>query len=167
MVVKAITAYENSLQTTNTPFDDFAMGKDTSSFSPSAKRGRKLFVTKAKCFDCHFGPDFTNDDFKNIGLFNGKNLNDSGLFVVTRNPNDIGRFKVPGLRNVSVTAPYMHDGSIKTLKEVIEYYNTPDKFIPNSINRDTSLAKPLGLTKQEIQDLENFLLSLTDRQFIH
>lgn len=59
LVVKAITAYENSLQTTNTPFDDFAMGKDTGSFSPSAKRGRKLFVTKAKCFDCHFGPDFT------------------------------------------------------------------------------------------------------------
>lgn len=118
-------------------------------------------------FRLPFWSRFYNDDFKNIGLFNGKNLNDSGLFVVTRNPNDIGRFKVPGLRNVSVTAPYMHDGSIKTLKEVIEYYNTPDKFIPNSINRDTSLAKPLGLTKQEIQDLENFLLSLTDRQFIH
>ena len=141
-------------------------GTDTSLFTASAKRGREIFNTKGKCFDCHFGPDFTTDLFRNIGLFNGKDLNDSGRYVVTRDPKDIGRFKTPGLRNIAVTAPYMHNGMHKTLREVIDYYNEPDKFISNSVNRDTLLAKPLGLTEQEKQDLEAFLNSLTDARFL-
>ena len=166
LVSQAIATYQKSLQTSNTAFDDYMNDKDTLSFSTSAKRGRHLFMNNAKCFDCHFGPDFTNDDFKNIGLFNGKELNDSGRFVITRKPSDIGRFKVPSLRNIAVTKPYMHNGSFKTLKEVIEYYNEPDKIISNSINRDTLLAKPLNLSTKDKEDLENFLLSLTDRQFL-
>ena len=165
-IVAAISAYENSLSTSNTAFDNYMNGKDTTQFTAAAKRGRKIFNVKGKCFDCHFGPDFTADQFKNIGIFNGKDINDSGRFVVTRNPNDIGRFKVPGLRNIAVTAPYMHDGRFKTLKEVIDYYDEPDKFIPNYVNRDTLLKKPLALTPQEKQDLEEFLVSLTDKQFI-
>jgi cytochrome c peroxidase len=164
-IVAAISAYENSLSTSNTAFDNYMNGKDTTQFTIAAKRGRKIFNVKGKCFDCHFGPDFTNDDFKNIGIFNGRDINDSGRFVVTRKPNDIGRFKIPGLRNIAVTAPYMHDGRFKTLKEVIDYYDEPDKFIANSVNRDTLLLHPLKLTPQEKQDLEAFLISLTDRQF--
>ena len=140
-------------------------GTDTLSFSVSAKRGREIFLGKGKCFDCHFGPDFTGDDFKNIGLFNGKDLNDSGRYVITRDPADLGSFKVPGLRNVAVTKPYMHNGMFKTLKEVIDYYDMPDKFVSNSINRDTLLARPLHLTPQEKKDLEAFLNSVTDYRF--
>lgn len=162
----AIAAYETTLETADTPFDDFMGDIDTVSFSESAKRGRTIFNDKAKCFDCHFGPDFTADRFRNIGLFNGKDLNDSGRYGVTKNPVDIGRFKTPGLRNLLVTAPYMHNGMFKTIREVIDYYDTPDKFVPNSVNRDSLLAKPLGLSEMEKKDLENFLIALTDRRFI-
>ena len=165
-LVEAIATYERSLETNDTAFDNYNSEKDTTQFSASAKRGQRIFNVKGKCFDCHFGPDFTNDDFKNIGLFNGKELNDSGRFEITRNVEDIGRFKVPGLRNIVMTAPYMHNGMFKTLKEVIDYYNEPDKVISNSVNRDTSMAKPLGLTEQEKKDLEAFLLSLTDKRFL-
>lgn len=165
-VTDAIAAFERTLETSDTPFDNYTSGKDTMQFSASAKRGQQIFNVKGKCFDCHFGPDFTNDFFRNIGLFNGKDLNDSGRFEVTRNPEDIGRFKTPGLRNIAMTAPYMHNGMHKTLREVIDYYNEPDKFISNSVNRDTLLKKPLGLTEQEKKDLEAFLLSLTDARFV-
>ena len=165
-LVKAIASFERSLETNDTAFDNYNSEKDTTQFSASAKRGQKIFNDKGKCFDCHFGPDFTNDDFKNIGIFNGKELNDSGRFEITKNVEDIGRFKVPGLRNVVMTAPYMHNGMFKTMKEVIDYYNEPDKFISNSVNRDTLLAKPLGLTEQEKKDLEAFLMSLTDARFL-
>jgi len=76
----------------------------------------------------HFGPDFTSDQFRNIGLFNGKDLNDSGRYVVTKDIKDLGKFKTPGLRNIAMTAPYMHNGMHKTLMDVINYYNEPDKF---------------------------------------
>jgi cytochrome c peroxidase len=165
-LTEAIAAYERTLETNNSAFDLYMNGNDTSLFSESAKRGRIIFNVKGKCFDCHFGPDFTADQFRNIGLFNGKELNDSGRFVVTREPKDIGKFKTPGLRNIAMTAPYMHNGMHKTLREVIDYYNEPDKFISNSINRDSLLSKPLGLTETEKKDLENFLLSLTDARFL-
>ncbi len=164
-IAKAIAAYERTLETNDTPFDDYMKTGDTTEFSASARRGQEIFNVKGKCFDCHFGPDFTNDMFRNLGLFNGKDLNDSGRFEVTRKSEDIGRFKTPGLRNIEMTAPYMHNGIHKTLREVIDYYNEPDKFVNNSINRDSLLNKPLGLTEGEKKDLENFLLSLTDRRF--
>lgn len=161
----AIAAYESTLETADTPFDDFMAEIDTVSFTASAKRGRVIFNDKAKCFDCHFGPDFTADQFRNIGLFNGKELNDSGRYGVTKKLEDIGKFKTPGLRNLLVTGPYMHNGMFKTLREVIDYYDNPNKFVPNSVNRDSLLAKPLGLSETEKKDLENFLLALTDRRF--
>lgn len=166
-VTDAIAAFERTLETSNSAFDNYMNGKDTTLLTASAKRGREIFNVKGKCFDCHFGPDFTTDLFRNIGIFNGKDLNDSGRFVVTRDPKDIGRFKTPGLRNVAMTAPYMHNGMHKTLREVIDYYNEPDKFISNSVNRDTLLAKPLDLTEQDKKDLEAFLVSLTDARFLN
>src|SRR5690606_30877782 len=102
---------------------------------------------KGRCFDCHFGPDFSgNDDFKNIGLFNGRNLNDSGRFLVTRDPRDIGAFKVPGLRNIAQTAPYMHNGMMKTLDAVIDFYDDPRAVVPDAVNLDTAMHRPLGLS---------------------
>lgn len=165
-VLKAIAAYENSLETSNSAFDNYVSEKDTTLFSESAKRGQQIFNVKGKCFDCHFGPDFTGDQFRNIGLFNGKDLNDSGRSVISHNIKDVGKFKTPGLRNISVTGPYMHNGMYKTLREVVDYYNEPNKFVANSINRDTLLSKPLNLTEKEKVDLEAFLLSLTDKQFL-
>lgn len=167
-IVSAIAAFERSLETTNTPNDRW-MEDDTLNgrgLTPQQISGRNVFRSeRAKCLDCHFTPDFTGDEFWNIGLFNGKELNDSGRFSITHDPKDIGKFKVPGLRNVAVTAPYMHNGMFKTLKEVIEYYDNPSKFIKNPINLDHRLSKPLGLTAQEKADLEAFLRSLTDDQF--
>lgn len=165
-LAKAIAAFERTLETNNTAFDDYVSEKDTTQFTAAAKRGREIFNVKGKCFDCHFGPDFTGDQFRSIGLFNGKDLNDSGRYVVTKKIEDIGKFKTPGLRNIAMTAPYMHNGMHKTLREVIDYYNEPDKFVSNSINRDTLLRKPLGLTEQDKKDLEAFLMSLTDERFL-
>jgi cytochrome c peroxidase len=166
LLADAIAAYENTLETSDSPFDNYMKGTDTTLFSESAKRGLSIFNVKGKCFDCHFGIDFTGGDrFKNIGLYNGKNLNDKGRFVISEKAEDIGSFKVPGLRNIAQTAPYMHNGMFKTLAEVIDYYNEPDKVVVNSINRDTLLKEPLNLTNQEKKDLENFLLSLSDKRF--
>jgi len=166
LLASAIAAFERTLETDNSAFDKYMQETDTTLFTASAKRGLELFNTKAKCFDCHFGVDFTgSDQFKNIGIYNGKDLNDVGRYAITGNKKDLGAFKIPGLRNIAQTAPYMHNGMHKTLREVIDYYDEPDKFIANSINRDTLLSQPLGLSEAEKKDLENFLLSLSDERF--
>ena len=167
LLARAIAAYEKTLETNNSAFDNYMNGTDTSLFSESAKRGLNLFNGKAKCFDCHFGVDFTgNDQYKNIGLYNGNNLKDKGRIEISGKAKDLGSFKTPGLRNIAMTAPYMHNGMFKTLMEVIEHYDQPDKFVKGAINRDTIMNKPLGLTATEKKDLENFMLSLTDGQFL-
>ena len=160
-----IAVFERTLETSKTPFDRYMNG-DSTAINASAVRGRELFMSsKAKCFDCHFTPDFTGDEFRNIGLFDGKKLNDSGRYCISKNAADIGKFKVPGLRNVSVTAPYMHNGMFKTLREVIDYYDNPYAIVPHPLNTDSLLEKPLHLTEQEKTDLEQFLLTLTDDRF--
>ncbi len=156
---KALAAFEQTLETTFTRFDYFMDG-DSNAISVSAQRGQVIFNEKGKCFDCHFGPDFTGDEFKNIGLFNGEELNDSGRYLVSGLKEDIGKFKVPGLRNTQKTGPYMHNGMFATIEEVIDYYNVPDRFVPNHQGRD-SLVEPLGLNHQERADLLAFLLTLT------
>lgn len=166
VLASAIAAYEATLETSDSPFDNYMKGTDTTLFSESAKRGLSIFNTKGKCFDCHFGIDFTGGDrFKNIGLYNGENLNDKGRFLISAKAEDLGSFKVPGLRNIAQTAPYMHNGMFKTLAEVIDYYNEPDKIVANSVNRDALLKEPLHLTALEKKDLENFLMSLSDKRF--
>lgn len=161
----AIAAFEKTLETGNSKFD-WAFD-DKATLTEQEERGRQLFIgNKAKCFDCHRGDDFTNDEFKNIGLYDGDALNDRGRFDITKDSSDLGKFKTPGLRNVAITAPYMHDGRFKSLLEVVEYYNNPTAFINNPINIDSSLAVPLGLTKQEKLDLVAFMKTLTDKRFI-
>lgn len=161
----AFAAFERTLETTNSRYDDWA--DDKLRLTASEERGRKLFTgKKAKCFDCHFTGDFTADEFRNIGLFNGADLNDSGRAAITGKREDLGKFKTPGLRNVAVTAPYMHNGMFKTLEEVVEYYDNPQRFVQGSINADSLLRKPLGLTQQEKNDLVAFMKTLTDRRFL-
>ena len=160
----AFAAYEKTLETVDIKFDDWSNNLTT--LSPSEERGREIFIgEKAKCFDCHFQEDFTNDDFKNIGLFNGTTLNDSGRAIISKAKADIGKFKTPGLRNVAVTAPYMHNGMFSTLEEVVDYYNDTKKYVPNPVNIDPSLMNPLGLNDQEKKDLVAFLKTLTDKAF--
>ena len=161
----AFSAFEKTLETVDSKFDDWS--NNLKNLTAAEERGRQLFVgDKAKCFDCHRMEDFTTDEFKNIGLYNGKELNDAGLFNLTNKETDMGKFKTPGLRNIAVTAPYMHNGMFKTLEEVVEYYNNPKKFVTNSINIDDALKTPLGLTEKEKADLIAFLKTLTDKKYI-
>jgi cytochrome c peroxidase len=121
------------------------------------------------CFHCHgnlSSPYFTNFNFHNTGL--DANIQDSGLYRITGNSADIGKFKTPSLRNLVFTAPYMHDGRFKTIQEVIEFYNSGVKFSPSL---DPNISKHivtggLNLTSQEKEDLLNFLISLSDSSFI-
>lgn len=160
----AFAAFERTLETDSSRFDAYM--DDLIAFTASEERGRKLFISdKTKCFDCHRGPDFTDDQFKNIGLFDGYALNDSGRYLITRKKEDLGKFKTPGLRNIALTAPYMHNGMFQTLEEVVEYYNNPGAFVLNPINIDSTLSEPLSLSKQEKADLVAFLKTLTDKRF--
>lgn len=164
-IVKALAAFQRSLETFDTPNDRW-LNDLPNGMTDEQLRGRTLFMSaRTRCFDCHFTPDFTGDEFRNIGLFDGQTWNDSGRYIVTKNKLDIGKFKVPGLRNVAVTAPYMHNGRFKTLREVIDYYNEPDNVVPGAILRDTILPRQLNLTDTEKQELEAFLHALTDEQF--
>jgi cytochrome c peroxidase len=161
----AFSAFEKTLETVDSKFDDWS--NNLKNLSASEERGRQLFVgDKAKCFDCHRMEDFTTDEFKNIGLYNEKELNDAGLYNLTNKESDKGKFKTPGLRNIAVTAPYMHNGMFKTLEEVLEYYNNPQKFVSNPINIDDALKQPLGLTDKEKKDIIAFLKTLTDKAFL-
>ncbi|XZF14438.1 cytochrome-c peroxidase [Chitinophagaceae bacterium MMS25-I14] len=161
----ALAAFENTLETGDTPNDRW-MNDEPNSMTAQQVRGREIFRTKGKCLECHFTPDFTGDEFRSIGLFNGKAYNDSGRYRITHNTADIGKFKVPGLRNVAMTAPYMHDGSLKTLRQVIDYYDNPHTLLADGLNRDSLLREPLHLTEQNKQDLEAFLHALTDDRFV-
>lgn len=161
----AFAAFEQTLETVDSKFDDWSNGMKK--LTAQEERGRELFVgDKAKCFDCHRMEDFTTDEFKNIGLYNGKELNDAGLYNITKKESDLGKFKTPGLRNIAVTAPYMHNGKFKTLEQVLIYYNNPDAFVEDPINIDEALKKPLGLSLQDKKDIIAFLKTLTDKRFI-
>lgn len=162
----AIAAFERTLETSDSPFDRWKFSNEEYAVTDAAKQGFKIFNEKGKCVKCHFGADLTANEFRNIGLFNGRDLNDSGRITITGKKEDLGKFKTASLRNIAATGPYMHNGMFKTLKQVIEFYNDPEKLVPGSINRDTLLAKALGLTTYEINDLEEFLLSLTDKRFV-
>lgn len=163
---KAIASYERSLETSHTANDRW-IADQPNGLTEQQLRGREVFFNKGKCIECHFTPDFTGDEFRNIGLLDNKKWKDSGRYNFTKKMEDIGKFKVPGLRNVAMTAPYMHDGSFATLRDVIKYYNTPAAFITDRhAGVDTLLIQPLQLSEAEMTDLETFLHGLTDDQFL-
>ena len=168
-ITNALAEFQRSLESDGSaPHDLWMNDIDTLAMSPSQQRGRNLFLSdEFKCFDCHFGPDFTGDEFRNIGLYDGITLKDMGRYDITKDSIDIGKFKVPGLRNVALTAPYMHDGKFNTLEEVINFYSNPYDFVVKPINMDSLMVKPLNLSEQQKEDLVNFLHSLTDKNIPH
>lgn len=151
-IAQAIACYERTVLTGNAPYDRYAAG-DKSALSEAAERGRKLFFGKAHCSACHAGPNFTDNGFHNIGVGMDQAKPDEGRAAVTGLKGDTGAFKTPTCREIKRTGPYMHDGSLKTLEEVIEHYNkggTPNPYLDEEIY-------PLKLTTAEKQDLITFL----------
>lgn len=163
----ALAAFVSSLESSgDSPFDEWMKG-NASAMTPEQIKGREIFNEKAKCFDCHFGPDFTGDEFRNIGLFNASDtLGDIGRFEQTQDSSDLGKLKVPGLRNIAVTAPYMHNGMFQTLEEVVDYYDNPTQFVQGAINTDTLVQEPLNLSQEEKDYLIQFLHALTDSTYL-
>ena len=156
-VLKAIAAYERTVVSAATAFDRYEWDGEKAALSESAVRGIALFRGKARCSTCHIGTNFTDDKFHNIGAGIGTGQKDPGRAAVTKKSEDFGRFKTPTLRNVTLTAPYMHDGSLTTLEEVITFYDQGGRPHPNL---DAEI-KPLQLTDAEKSDLLEFLKSLT------
>ncbi len=164
-IVSAIAAFIRTLESDGSAPSDLWLFGNENAMTASQVNGREIFLNKGKCFDCHFSPDFTGDEFRNVGLYDGAKYKDRGRFDITKDSSDLGKFKVPGLRNVALTAPYMHNGMFRTLEEVVEYYDNPYLVVPAPINMDSLLVKPLQLTKQEKEDLVNYLHALTDATF--
>jgi cytochrome c peroxidase len=141
----------------NSAFDKYVMGKNDA-MDDSAVRGMVLFKGKARCILCHNGPNFTDNQFHNLGVpQDGPLKQDLGRFEVTRLERDKGAFKTPTLRSITETAPYMHDGVFKTLDEVIDFYDKGGGPNPHL----SSQIKPLALTTEEKSDLLAFLKALT------
>ena len=151
-VALAIDAYVRRLTTPNSPFDRYAAG-DPRALTDAQKRGLVLFVGKADCAMCHRGPNFADDQFHALGITGA----DTGRFKVTGVEADRYAFKTPTLRNVALTAPYMHDGSVSTLREVIDFYNAGG----GAQRPKSTLLRKLDLNEREKADLEAFLESLT------
>lgn len=154
-VAKAIATFERTVLTGNSPYDKWQAG-DKKAMSAAAARGHDLFHGKANCAICHDGFNFSNSDFHNLGVGMAAAKPDLGRYDQTKNEADKGKFKTPTLRNLRDTAPYMHDGSQKTLAEVVEFYNRGGEPNPTLDGR----IKPLNLTAQEKADLLAFLDAL-------
>lgn len=151
-IAKAIATYERTVLSGNSPYDRYKAGNKTA-MSAAQIRGMDVYFNKAKCDQCHEGINLTANSYHNLGVGADKPEPDEGRYAVTKNPADWGAFKTPTLREIARTAPYMHDGSLKTLEEVVEYYDrggTPNK------NLDERM-KPLKLTAQEKKDLVEFM----------
>jgi len=155
-VAQALAAFERTVVSGPSPYDRHLRG-DRRALSASARRGLQLFEGKGGCFRCHQGQTRTNQGFANLGVGLDSLPPDLGREVVTGDPDDRGRFKTPGLRNVALTWPYFHDGSAATLEAVIEVYDQGG--IANS-HLDRSI-RPLDLAPQEKRDLKAFLEALT------
>ena len=155
-LARALAAYVRTIQSGSSPFDRYVWGEPTA-LSPEAQAGLRLFRGRANCSTCHVGPNFTDEEFHNTGVFWGGQPYDAGRVVVSGVLEDTGKFKTPTLREVARTAPYMHDGSIATLEEVVDFYDRGGNANPF---RDREL-RPLSLTAEEKGALLAFLESLS------
>jgi cytochrome c peroxidase len=161
VITRSIAAFERTLLSGDSPYDQYAFQGNNNGLSSAAKRGLELFQNeRLNCSKCHDGFLFTNQDFTNNGLY--EVYPDSGRIRLTGLESDRAVFKVPSLRNVALTAPYMHDGSLPGLEAVIDHYQTGGKAHPNK----SPLLKVFTLTLQERADLIAFLRSLSDQKFI-
>ena len=198
-VAKALAAFQETIETGRTPFDDFrdalARGDRAAAarYPPAAQRGLAIFIGKGNCDVCHVGPRFSNGEFHDIGIphfvasgrvdagrhegirrlqasrynllgpYNDDPTRDTAISTrhVASEHRNFGEFKVPSLRNVARTAPYMHNGSLATLADVVRHYSEIDE---NRLHADGErILKPLHLTAAETADLVAFLESLSDR----
>jgi cytochrome c peroxidase len=161
VLTRSIAAFERTLISSNSRFDQFYYGKDLKALNDDEKEGWKLFSEKLYCTKCHPAPYFTNFIADNNGLYvdYGK---DQGRFRIFGDTSDIGKFKVPTLRNIALTYPYMHDGSISSIEEVIDHYSKGGK---GHVNQ-SSILKPFNLSDLEIKQLKAFLFSLTDTSYM-
>ncbi len=155
-VAKAIATFERTVLSGNAPYDRFRAG-DKTALTDAQVRGMRVYFDRAKCDQCHEGVNFTTNMYANLGVGMNQPNPDPGRFAVTRNPRDWGAFKTPTLREIALTAPYMHDGSLKTLEQVVDFYDKGGE--PNK-NLDERM-KPLKLSAQEKADLVAFLTALS------
>jgi cytochrome c peroxidase len=189
-ITRALGAFQRTLISGASPYDRYQHGERTA-ISASARRGATLFFgEKTECFHCHggfnltgtvnyVGKGFSEAEFHNTGLYNLDGTGrypapNTGVEAVSGDPEDMGRFRAPSLRNIAVTAPYMHDGSIATLEEVVAHYNAggrtiragPHAGVGAASPLKSSFIKPMHLTPQERRDLVAFLRALTDSSFL-
>ncbi len=162
VITRSISAFERTFLSGNSPFDQWHFQNKEKAVTESVKRGYDLFKSpRLNCSSCHSGFLFTNQSYANNGLY--EVYTDPGRMRLTGLESDRAIFKVPTLRNISLTAPYMHDGSIPTLQAVLNHYQTGGKDHPNK----SPLLKKFVLSPQERDDVLAFLNSLTDSYFIH
>jgi len=172
----AIEQFEFTLISNHSKYDDYLIGQ--AQLTASEERGRQLFFAEynpttgakgAECFHCHVGFNFSIHTYLNNGLDSKGRFTDLGRFEITHNEEQRARFKLPSLRNVALTAPYMHDGRFQTLEEVVEHYNTGVEYsgtLDESMDHNL-LPGGLQLTEQDKADLVAFLKTLSDFTFIH
>jgi cytochrome c peroxidase len=190
-VIRALACFQRTLISGDSPYDRAVYGGDPDAMSASARRGMDLFFSeRAECYHCHAGVNFSTSfrsattepgppDFQNNGLYDLDGAGayppgNGGLYESTGDPRDQGKFRVPTLRNVAVTAPYMHDGSYATLAEVVDHYAAGGRHTESGplagdgrANPNKSpLVRAFALTAAERADLVAFLESLTDEAFL-
>ncbi len=190
-VTRALAAFQRTLITADSPYDRWKYGGDETAVSAAAKRGEALFYShRFECYHCHQGFNFSDNlrtarsafpetAYHNTGLYNLGGVGayppgGEGLATHTLRPADMGRFRTPSLRNVALTAPYMHDGSITTLEAVIRHYADAGRTIPDGPHASVGAQNPwkdplivgFSVTDAEIADLVAFLESLTDESFV-
>lgn len=172
----AMEQFMLTMVSANSKYDKFLRGEAT--LTEQEERGRQLFFAEfdpsgvnsgGECFHCHGGHNFTNDEFMNNGLDSDMNMTDKGRMEVTNSPSDKARFKVPSLRNVEVTAPYMHDGRFETLEAVLDHYNigVQESSTTEFILQYNLQPGGLGLSAQDKSDLILFMKTLTDEGFLN
>jgi len=160
VLTRALGNFQRSLISQNSAFDQWYYNKDSTHFSASAKRGYEIFSKKLYCTSCHTPPNFTTYEIVNNGaaVLNS----DEGLYKITGDSADVGKFKIPTLRNISLTAPYMHNGTLGSLYDIVQYYSKGGGKHPNKDGR----IKPYELNSKEADDLIQFFNALTDTSYM-
>lgn len=189
-VLKALATFQRAIVSARSPYDRYHFERDDSAVPDAAKRGEILFHSRPlSCFTCHGGVHFSNAmgrgdmapavEMHNTGLYNlagplSYPSENTGLFAITQKPGDVGKFKAPTLRNIAVTAPYMHDGSVATLEEVLDHYAAGGRTLAEGRHRGIGRDNPnkaaaiagFPLTADQRSDLIAFLRTLTDQSLL-
>lgn len=164
VVTRALASYLRTFISDSSPYDKFVYDKDSIAITSQQKKGYDLFFgEKAKCSKCHNGINLTNFEFENNGLLESYVNKDRGRERITLNPDDEGRFRVASLRNIALTKPYMHDGSLADLESVLEHYANHGKNHKN----ENPIIDQIQLSNEDQLDIISFLESLTDTSFIN